>query len=414
MSRIFDDSTGVSAAIEYPRHPILKQPRHGCIQRVRGVSNVELPGSDQEQAKIRYAVVGLGWIAQEVILPAFKGAKNSQIVAFVTDDPKKAKKLGKKYDISQIVAYEGYDDLLRSGAIDAVYIALPNNMHREYTVRAANAAIHVLCEKPMADTVAECEEMIGAAEQNKIKLMIAYRLHFEPANLNAVERVQGGELGEPRIFSAVFSQQIQEGNIRLKKDMGGGPLMDMGVYPINAARYLFRDEPIEVTGVGANSGDPRFSEVHEMATGVLRFSGDRLAVFTCSFGAAPADAYQVVGTKGELWLQPAFDYHVKPTMTLKVEGKKKKTTFPKVDQFGGEVEYFSRCILRNEEPEPSGYEGMADLRIVQGLLQSMRSREPVKLEPFEKRNRPGEQQEMRKSPVKPEEDLVDAQSASGQ
>jgi predicted dehydrogenase len=247
-----------------------------------------------------------------------------------------------------------------------------------------------------------------------VKLMIAYRLHFEPANLNTIERVQGGELGEPRIFTSVFSQQVAAGNIRLKKDMGGGPLMDMGVYPINAARYLFRDEPVEVTAVGANSGDPRFIEVHEMATGVLRFPGDRLAVFTCSFGAGPADSYQVVGTKGELWLQPAFDYHVKPTMTLKVDGKKKRTTFDKVDQFGGEIEYFSRCILQNQEPEPSGYEGMADLRIVEALLQSMRSHQPVKLGPYEKRSRPGEQQEMKKSPVKPEEDLVDAQSASSQ
>ena len=373
-----------------------------------------LLGNDQEQGSIRYAVVGLGWIAQEVVLPAFKGTKNSQLVAFVTDDPKKAKKLGKKYNISQTVGYEGYEDLLRSGSIDAVYIALPNNMHRDYTVRAAHANIHVLCEKPMADTVAECEEMIRAAEQNKVKLMIAYRLHFEPANLNAIERVQGGELGDPRIFSAVFTQQIQEGNIRLKKEMGGGPLMDMGVYPINASRYLFREEPVEVTGVGANSGDPRFSEVHESVTGVLRFPGDRVAVFTCSFGAAPADAYQIVGTKGELSLQPAFDYHVKPAMTLNVDGKKKKTTFDKVDQFGGEIEYFSRCILQNEEPEPSGYEGMADVRIVQALLQSMRSREPVKLDPYEKRSRPGEQQEMKKSAVKAEEDLVDAQSASGQ
>ncbi len=359
-------------------------------------------------------MVGLGWIAQEVILPGFKGAKNSELAALVTDDPKKAEELGRKYNVARTVEYDGYDDLLRSGSIDAVYITLPNSMHKEYTVRAAQAGIHVLCEKPMADTVAECEEMIRAAEQNNVKLMIAYRLHFEPANLNAVERVQGGELGELRIFNSVFSQQVPEGNIRLKKDMGGGPLMDMGVYPINACRYLFRDEPTEVTGVGANSGDPRFREVHEMATGILRFPGDRLAIFTCSFGAAPADAYQVVGTKGELWLKPAFDYHVRPKMTLKIEGKEKQARFDSVDQFGGEVEYFSRCIRENIEPEPSGYEGMADMRIVQALLQSMRSGQPVKLAPYEKRSRPDEQQKTKKSPIKPEKDLVDAESASGQ
>lgn len=366
------------------------------------------------EGKVRYALVGLGWIAQEVILPGFKNTGNSELVAFVTDDPEKAEELGKKYDVSQTVAYDGYEDLLRSGGIDAVYITLPNNMHRDYTVRAAQAGIHVLCEKPMADTTAECEEMIRAAEANNVKLMIAYRLHFEPANLKAIETLQKGTIGEPRIFSSVFSQQVPEGNIRLKKEMGGGPLMDMGVYPINASRYLFRDEPIEVTGIGANGGEPRFNEVHEMTTGVLRFPGDRLAVLTCSFGAAPADAYQVVGTKGELWLKPAFDYHEKLKLTVKVDGKEKNSSFGKVDQFGGEIEYFSRCILDNQEPEPSGYEGLADIRIVQALLESIRSGHPVALEKFEKKTRPGEQQKMKKSAVKPRKDLVHAQSASGQ
>lgn len=373
-----------------------------------------LDPNEDKSKKIRYAVVGLGWIAQEVILPGFHGAKHSELVAFVTDDAEKAKELSEKYDVSETVDYEHYDTLLRSGKVDAVYITVPNHLHKDYTVRAAQAGIHVLCEKPMANNVEECEEMIRSVEQHNVKLMIAYRLHFEPANLRAVEIAQSGELGELRIFSSVFSQQVPEGNVRLKKSAGGGPLMDMGVYPINAARYLFRDEPIEVTGIGANGGDPRFSEVHEMATGILRFPGERLAIFTCSFGAAPADAYQVVGTKGELWLKPAFDYHEKLNMTLKIEGKEKESSFDKVDQFGGEIEYFSGCILNDTEPEPSGYEGMADIRIVQALLQSMRSGQPVKLERFEKPNRPGERQKTRKSPVKPEKDLVNAESASGQ
>jgi len=370
-------------------------------------------GESAEQArKIRYAVVGLGWIAQEVVLPAFPDAKYSVLTALVTDDPKKAKKLGKKYGISQTVNYEQYNDLLRSGTIDAVYIALPNSMHRDFTLRAARAGIHVLCEKPMADTVAECEEMIRAAEENNVKLMIAYRLHFEPANLRAIEIIQSGQIGEPRIFSSVFSQQIKDGNVRLKRDLGGGPLMDMGVYPINACRYLFQDEPTEVVGVGANSGDARFSEVHEMVTGVLRFPGDRIAVFTCSFGAASSDAYQVVGTKGELWLQPAFDYHPRYTMRLNVDGKEKKTTFDKVDQFGGEIDYFSQCILNNVEPEPNGQEGLADVRIVEALLQSMRSNQPVQLAPFEKRERPGQHQKFEKPPVKPQK-LIGAEAAAG-
>jgi glucose-fructose oxidoreductase len=370
--------------------------------------------ANDEKKKIRYAVVGLGWIAQEVILPGFKDAKRSELAAFVTDDAEKAKELGEKYNVSEIVDYDGYDDLLHRGKIDAVYITLPNHLHKDYTVKTARAGIHVLCEKPMANTVAECEEMIRAAEQNNIKLMIAYRLHFEPANLKAIEIAQRGDLGDLRIFSSVFCQQVPEGNVRLKKSAGGGPLMDMGVYPINASRYLFREEPTEVTAVGANNGDPRFSEVHEMICAVLRFPEEKLAVLTCSFGAAAADAYQVVGTKGEMWLQPAFDYHAEPKMRLKIGGKEKRTKFDKVDQFGGEVEYFSHCILENREPEPSGQEGLADIRIVHALLESARSGRPVKLEPFEKPVRPSEEQQMEKAPVKPDKDLVHAQSASGQ
>jgi glucose-fructose oxidoreductase len=371
-------------------------------------------GAYRKSEKVRYAVVGLGWIAQEVILPGFKGAKNSELVALITDDPEKARELSKKYDVTETLDYDAYDSFLRTGKVDAVYITLPNHLHKDYTVRAAQAGIHVLCEKPMANNVAECEEMIRAAEQNNIKLMIAYRLHFEPANLKAVEIAQSGELGDLRIFSSVFSQQVPEDNVRLKKSAGGGPLMDMGVYPINASRYLFREEPIEVTAVGANSGDPRFTEVHEMLAAILRFPADKLAILTCSFGAAPADAYQVVGTKGELWLQPAFDYHEKPKLKMKIGDKDKETKFDTVDQFGGEIEYFSRCILENREPEPSGQEGLADLRIVEALLQSARSSQTVKLGPFEKRTRPSEEQKMEKPAVKPETDLVNAKSASGQ
>ncbi|HEX4228145.1 MAG TPA: Gfo/Idh/MocA family oxidoreductase [Bryobacteraceae bacterium] len=369
-------------------------------------------GSKDDATKFRYAVVGLGWIAQEAILPSFKDMHHSTLAALVTGDPEKARDLSEKYHVSQIVDYEGYDALLRSGDIDVVYIALPNNMHKDFTVRAARAGIHVLCEKPMADTVAECEEMIDACARNSVKLMIAYRLHFEPANLNAIERVQSSELGEPRIFNSVFSQQTPAGNPRLQREMGGGPLMDLGIYQINAARYLFREEPSQVTAAGANNGDPRFEEVHEMVSGILRFPRDRLASFTCSFGAAPTDSYRVIGTDGELQLKPSFEYGEKPKMTLTVDGKEQEITFHTTDQFGGEIEYFSRCILEDKEPEPSGYEGLADIRIIQALLESMRAGQPVNLAPYTRDLRPGETQKVEKAPVKYEKKLVHAQAAS--
>ncbi|HEX6436522.1 MAG TPA: Gfo/Idh/MocA family oxidoreductase, partial [Candidatus Binatia bacterium] len=258
---------------------------------------------------MRYAVVGLGHIAQVAVLPAFSHARqNSELVALVSDDPAKHEKLRSKYKVQRTYSYDEYDQCLRSGAIDAVYIALPNNLHCDFAVRAAQAGIHVLCEKPMAVTEEECENMISAAKQARVKLMVAYRLHFEKANLEAVEIAHSGKLGEPRFFSSVFAMQVKEDNIRLKRELGGGTLYDIGVYCINAARSLFRAEPSEVHAFSVSGNDPRFREVDEMTGAVLRFPDERLASFTCSFGAADVSAYELVGTEGNLRVEPAYEY----------------------------------------------------------------------------------------------------------
>ncbi len=364
--------------------------------------------------KVRYAVVGLGWIAQESVLPAFKSAKdNSELVALVTDNPRKAEEVAREYDVSRTVSYEEYDNFLRSGAVDAVYITLPNSLHCDFTVRSAHAGVHVLCEKPMADTVAECEEMIRACEENHVKLMLAYRLHFEPANLKAIRLVNSGELGAARIFNSVFCQQVEEGNVRLKKSLGGGPLMDMGVYCINAARYLFRAEPQEVVAIGANDGERRFNEVHEMVSATMRFPGERLATFTCSFGASSIDSYQVICTKGDVRLHPAYEYHDEQSMYVTKEGgTEREKSFGRHDQFGAELVYFSQCIMENREPEPGGREGLADIRVVEALLKSMRSGQTVKLEPFDVPARPNESQKFELRKVKAPK-IVEAESPAG-
>ncbi len=352
--------------------------------------------------KIRYAVAGLGWIAQETILPAFQNAeKNSELAALITDNREKAKELGQAYGIPRISSYEEYEELLRGGEVDAVFITLPNSMHREFTVRAARAGVHVLCEKPMAANVEECEAMIRTARDHRVKLMIAYRLHFDPANLKAIEMIRSGRLGDPRAFSAIFCQQVPEGNVRLRRDLAGGPLMDLGVYPINAARYLFRGEPEEVTAFGGNNGEQRFKQVHEAASAILRFPGDRLATFTCSFGAASIDTWSVVGSKGSIRLEPGFGYHKPVRISTTIGESEEEQTVPKHDQFGAELLYFSDCILKNQEPEPSGAEGLADLRIIDGLLESMRTGKAVKLAPYRVGRRPHEQQKIELPPVEP-------------
>lgn len=183
------------------------------------------PPSKKKSSKkvIRYAVVGLGHIAQVAVLPAFAHAKrNSTLVALVSGTQKKLKVLGRRYGVKRLYDYDDVDELFASGDIDAVYIALPNDMHKEYTVKAARAGLHVLCEKPMAVAVRECEEMIRETRKAKVKLMIAYRLHFERANLEAAQLASSGKLGDLRYFSSDFSMQVNEGNIRLRPVTAGG------------------------------------------------------------------------------------------------------------------------------------------------------------------------------------------------
>jgi glucose-fructose oxidoreductase len=365
-----------------------------------------------ERAKIRYAVVGLGHIAQVAVLPAFAHARhNSQLVALVSDDPAKHEKLRNKYKVQHTYSYEEYDKCLSSGAIDAVYVALPNNLHCDFSVRAARAGIHVLCEKPMAVTEDECEKMISAADQTHVKLMIAYRLHFEKANLETLEIARSGKLGEPRFFSSVFAMQVKEDNIRLKRELGGGTLYDIGVYCINAARCLFRAEPSEVQALSISGKDPRFAEVDEMTGAILRFPEERLASFTSSFGAADVSAYELVGTEGHLRVEPAYEYVGELKHRLTIKGKTRERTFSSRDQFAPELIYFSNCIINNADLEPSAAEGLADVRVIRALYRSAEIGRPVQLEPFIKRQRPGMEQEITRPPVdKPE--LVNVQSAS--
>lgn len=343
--------------------------------------------------KIRYAVVGLGHIAQVAVLPAFRNAAgNSVLSALVSNDPEKLAKVGRKYRVKNLYSYRQYEQCLKSGEIDAVYIALPNHLHPDYTIRAANAGIHVLCEKPMALNSRDCERMIRAADRNNVRLMIAYRLHFEQANLEAIELVMKGAIGEPRLFSSLFTMNVKEGDTRLQKKIGGGTLHDIGVYCINAARYLFRSEPIEVLAAVASNGQRRFSEVEEMISATLRFPEDRLATFSCSFGSADVADFRIVGTKGDLRLDPAYEYAEKLERTMTVDGKKQRKTYAKHDQFAPELIYFSDCILKRRNPEPSGHEGLADVRVVEALYKSARSRRPVRLPPLEKRQRPTKKQ----------------------
>lgn len=326
--------------------------------------------------KIRYAVIGLGHIAQTAVLPAFQHTENSELVALITGDPNKAKE---RYGLP---AY-GYGDLeiaIDREKVDAVYVATPNSLHREHTERAARCGSHVLCEKPMATTERDCAAMIEVTEQNKVKLMIAYRLHFHDANLYAIEVAASGKLGDARYFSSLFGIRVDGENIRLRKALGGGSLFDIGIYCINAACYLFRDEPIEVIGLTASKDEKRFSEVEEMTGAVLRFSQERIAMFTCSFGSAGIGYYSLVGSKGHLHLDNAYQYRLDSKCIVTIEGERSEKVFKVSNQFAAELTYFSDCILNNRPPKASGREGLADVRVINAIYKSAQTRRSVEIE----------------------------------
>jgi predicted dehydrogenase len=342
-----------------------------------------------KQEGLRIAVVGLGHFAQVAVLPALRTVTSVRIAALVSGSPDKLSTLGDRYAVPNRVSYAGYDDLLASGEIDAVYIALPNDMHAEYAIRAARRGVHVLCEKPMAVTEDECAEVIQVCEQHHAKLMIGYRLHFEAANLAVVDAIRAGDIGEPRFFHSVFAMQVRGGNIRTQPRPGAGPLHDIGIYCINAARYTLQAEPVEVAAIQLeNRVDDRFAHVPEAVSASLRFQGGAVATFTCSFGAQSRAHYEIVGTEGRIELDNCYEY-VEPMKMRVVRGDQQKTrSFRKRDQIAAEIDYFARCIRDDVAPEPSGYEGLADIRIIQAIQKAAVTGAAVALHLPERDQRP--------------------------
>lgn len=330
--------------------------------------------------QVGYAVIGLGHIAQTAVLPAFKHASgNSKLVALISSDEEKRRKLARRYRCD---AYS-VDDLetcLDRPDVDAVYIAEPNDKHAEFAVRCARAGVHVLCEKPLAISEEECRRMIDACNEAGVKLMTAYRLHFEPANLEVIKLIKQGRIGEPRFFSSTFAYQVKPGNIRTSAERGGGAIWDLGVYCVNAARYLFRADPVEVFAMRADRpDDPRFENVHEGMTVLLKFPGDRLAQFTVSFGSFEQDQYRIVGTRGEIVLDQGYEYQGPRALELSTESGSRSRKFKPADQFAPELIAFSRAVLDDTDVEPNGEEGLRDVRIIVAALKSARDHHPLTL-----------------------------------
>jgi len=330
---------------------------------------------------IRYAVVGIGKIAQQAVLPAFENAReNSVLAAFVSGHPAKARKVSKEHRPVPIYRYEEYDSLLDSGAIDAVYLSVPNHLHYEYAKKALERGVHVLCEKPFVLEEEQAIELVRLARKTDTRLMVAYRLHFDPANLRAIEIAQSGKLGALKSFNSNFSFRMEDqSNIRLQKKTGGGPIWDIGVYCINAARNLFHAEPTEVFAFTATHDTETFDQVPESISVNLRFPQGRIANFVCSFGTEASDEFDLAGETGKIRLQGAYDYRGTRILTTTINGEESREKFKQEDQFAPELIYFSDCIMTRTDPEPSGLEGRADVKVIRAALQSAKEGRSVKL-----------------------------------
>jgi predicted dehydrogenase len=350
---------------------------------LKDVAAQQLIVPDPPGKKIGWAIVGLGSLAIHEILPAFSKCEKSKVVALVSGHRDKAEKLALRYDVDakNIYNYQNYDSIKNNPEVDIIYIVLPNGMHAEYTVRGFQAGKHVLTEKPMASTPAECQQMIDAGRKADRKLMVAYRCRYEPYNQEAIRISRSRELGPIKVILADHGFNIGDpSQWRLKKELaGGGSLMDIGIYSLQAARYLSGEEPTEVNAVMYNTpGDPRFKEVEETVNFQLRFPSGVLANCTSSYGYAGQNHYRVVGTEGWLEMDPATSYR---DLRMRVHRRNvtEERELPERDHFALEMDHMAGCVMENKEPLTPGEEGWRDLKIMMAIYEAARLGKTVKL-----------------------------------
>jgi predicted dehydrogenase len=345
------------------------------------------PNPQPPHQRVGYAIVGLGHLALDEVLPAFVQCKRSEVRALVSGHPEKAAAVAREYGIDprNIYNYQNYDELRNNPAVQVVYVILPNSMHAEYTIRAARAGKHVLCEKPMATSSRDCQQMIDACKSAGRKLMIGYRMQYEPYNREIIRRVRANELGDLKLFTADNGQnQGDPMQWRLKRAMsGGGSLPDVGIYCLNAARYISGEEPNEVFARSwSTAGDPRFKEVEESMVFELRFPSGLLASCTCGYGNHRLQRYNVAGSLGWAELNPAFPYRGQRLRIARADGKREEVTemsLAQPNQFALEIDHMSQCVMDDRTPHTPGEEGLADLRIIEQLYASAQAGHAIAL-----------------------------------
>ena len=342
---------------------------------------------DAPERRVGFAIVGLGHLSLDEILPAFGQCRHARAVALVSGDATKMARVAQQYCIkpSSCYSYQTYDQLRDNPEVEVIYIVLPNSMHHEFTLRGARAGKHILCEKPMANSVRECEEMIAACQQAGKKLMVAYRIQYEPLNRQVQKDVRAKTYGPTKLIQMMNCQnQAHDQQWRHKKALaGGGALPDIGLYCLNTTRFLLGEEPVEVTAqMYSTPGDERFREVEENVSFTLRFPSGVLAQCLTGYGSFNSKTYAVHAETGTLRMDPAFAYrglHLERTHAPAGQQVKETPTNPGHDQFAREMDHMAQCVRQNLAPYTPGEEGLQDQRIMEAIYQSARENRPIAL-----------------------------------
>lgn len=337
--------------------------------------------------RVGFAVVALGRLSVEEILPAFAQTKKCKLTALVSGSPDKLQSLGARYGIANnhLYSYDTFDRIAQDEDVQVVYIVLPNSMHKEFVVRTAAAKKHVLCEKPMANSSADAQAMIDACAQAKVRLMIAYRCRYQPHHLEVIRRAQSGDLGPIKMIEAINAQnQGDPEQWRLRKALaGGGALPDVGIYCLNAARAVTGEEPVEIEAqLWSTPNDPRFREVEESVTWLMRFPSGALANLSTSYGLHRASRMAVHLDRGSLVLDNAFPYQGQRLRLIKAEDKVETDNMIQIapkDHFATEMDHMADCVLHNQAPRTPGEEGLRDIKLMEAIYRAAESRTSIRI-----------------------------------
>ncbi|HET9490228.1 MAG TPA: Gfo/Idh/MocA family oxidoreductase [Methylomirabilota bacterium] len=349
--------------------------------------------------QIGYAVVGLGNTARTAILPAFaRSTEHSRLAAVISGDRAKAQLVAQQYHAAAY-HYEELRQCLQREDVNVLYIALPNSMHSDYAVEAARAGVHVLCEPPMAVTADECRRMIRTCQTNRVKLMIAYRLRFRPSVLEALALVRGGHIGLPKTLSSDLTTRVEApDSIRLQRRLGGGTVYHLGVECIHAARSVFGADPAQVMAMTARTSRRYGGDVDESAVALIRFPDERLTHFHASFGEEPSSGFTIFGEDGWIHVANAYEPQASGHLILLQREQRQETSFEPTDEYAAVLSHFSTAVREERVPEPTGVEGLQDVRVIEAIYRSARDGRPVTLPRLARMAAPGAEQEAVRSP----------------